>query len=330
MLKKIVICILVLVAAVAPITAFAVVPNGNLYQGDFFIKDIYEINYDIIASIQATKQSDSRTKLNIKLNGEMFVGNKFTLVVCIDALEKIVSTPGAFLGEYTILTDMNWTIRDTDVGQYYRADYDDNGDIMRQDADEVLFSDIDGNDKVVVKYTSQETSTNYRYYYNIIPLECLVSDISYNIYVDGLTDFELLDWNVYVGQTVLDIEENKANAGGNNALDGALDALGGADKSRGFLKPLAELATAFGNNSTAGYFIIPRVYIPKIDGVIDEITLIPRMAVPLREYYREYIPSNVRTLIEAITTIALIVFCFKELYSIISYIITLKSGGADE
>lgn len=122
-------------------------------------------------------------------------------------------------------------------------------------------------------------------------------------------------------------ERNEANTTGDDGVDEITSFI--PNDSDGFINALGDLVDAMSYNGTECNWTIPSVSIPKIDGIMPSIKLWDELEIPF-EYWIGKIPSAIMTLIRSLLTIALIIYCFKELYSIISYVLTLKGGGASE
>ena len=101
------------------------------------------------------------------------------------------------------------------------------------------------------------------------------------------------------------------------------------DKSAGMLSALQSLSNAVSYTGTVAKWKFPQMYIPAISGVTDRINLNSEMEIDFT-YWVNQIPKDIRTVISALATIGLIIFAFKELYGLISYVLTLKGGGNNE
>lgn len=120
-------------------------------------------------------------------------------------------------------------------------------------------------------------------------------------------------------------EKQEATDTGEDSVDDVMSAIP-ADND-GFISALEKLSSSLVTSSKTARWIFPRVYIPKIGGVINqEVELIPETRIDFN-YWINKIPSNILSLIQVICTIALIIYCFKELYGTISYILTMRKGG---
>ncbi len=101
------------------------------------------------------------------------------------------------------------------------------------------------------------------------------------------------------------------------------------DKSAGMLSAFQSLSNAVSYTGTSAKWTFPQMYIPAISGVTDRINLNSSMEIDFT-YWVNQIPQDIRTVISALATIGLVVFAFKELYGLISYVLTLKGGGNNE
>ena len=101
------------------------------------------------------------------------------------------------------------------------------------------------------------------------------------------------------------------------------------DKSSGFISSITGLVSSMSYDGTKCAWTFPALKLPAIEGVMPEYQLTEEKPIDF-EFWVNKIPENILLLIRSILTIALIVYCFKELYSTISYVLTLKGGGNDE
>lgn len=116
----------------------------------------------------------------------------------------------------------------------------------------------------------------------------------------------------------------------NSANNSVSDVSGSVpDKSAGMLSALQSLSNAVSYTGTSAKWTFPQMYIPAISGVTERINLNSSMEIDFT-YWVNQIPQDIRTVISAIATIGLVIFAFKELYGLISYVLTLKGGGNNE
>ena len=126
---------------------------------------------------------------------------------------------------------------------------------------------------------------------------------------------------------IVENERNETQTQGKDSIDDLSGSI--EDKSAGFVSSVQKLVSAMSYNGTACAWKFPSIKLPAIAGVMEERKLTDEMSIDF-EYWVNKIPSNVLLLVRSVLTIALIVFCFKELYGTISYVLTLKGGGNDE
>lgn len=130
----------------------------------------------------------------------------------------------------------------------------------------------------------------------------------------------------YDYENSIDAEKNEAQKSGNDNVDKLTSAIG-IDTS-GFLSGFQNLASAMSYDGTDASWTMPAIYIPEIQGITDRIDLTDEQPINLVSFV-DKIPDNILDIIRALFDIALVVFCGKELYDLISYLFTLKGGGSD-
>ncbi len=122
-------------------------------------------------------------------------------------------------------------------------------------------------------------------------------------------------------------EKQEATTQGNSSVSSGTSNID--DKGADFGESLGGLVSSLSYSGTDCSWTFPQVKLPAIPGVMDEVVLIQEQPINFGEWINK-IPSQVLLLIQSILTCALILYCFKELYSTISYALTLRGGGADE
>ncbi|MBQ3052428.1 MAG: hypothetical protein IJD55_01865 [Clostridia bacterium] len=122
-------------------------------------------------------------------------------------------------------------------------------------------------------------------------------------------------------------EKNEAETQGQGSVDDVSGAI--EDKSAGFISSITSLVSAMSYEGTACAWSFPALKLPAIDGVMPEYQLTEEKPIDF-EFWVNKIPSNVLLLVRSVLTVALIGYCFKELYNTISYVLTLKGGGNNE
>lgn len=122
-------------------------------------------------------------------------------------------------------------------------------------------------------------------------------------------------------------EKNETQTQGQSSVDDLSGAV--EDKSEGFISSIGNLVSAMSYNGTECAWSFPEVKLPAISGVMAETKLIDSQPIDFA-YWVNKIPANILLVVRSLLTIGLIVYCFKELYSTISYVLTLKGGGDSE
>lgn len=122
-------------------------------------------------------------------------------------------------------------------------------------------------------------------------------------------------------------EKTETQNSGNNSVNDVSGSV--PDKSAGMVSALQSLSNAVSYTGTTAKWTFPQMYIPAIAGVTDRINLNSELEIDFT-YWVNQIPKDIRTVISALATIGLVIFAFKELYGLISYVLTLKGGGNNE
>lgn len=123
-------------------------------------------------------------------------------------------------------------------------------------------------------------------------------------------------------------QRQEAQTQGNNSTSQGMNAI--EDKGGDFANSLGGLTSSMNYSGTECAWEFPEVKIPAISGVMDEVVLIKRQPIDFSVWVNA-IPSDILIVVQSLCTIGLIVFCFKELYGTIEYVLTLrKGGGSDE
>lgn len=120
-------------------------------------------------------------------------------------------------------------------------------------------------------------------------------------------------------------EKNEANSSGNSAVDDLTGAL--PDHSSGFISGFEKLVDGMSYSGTECVWKFPKLYIPAMSGVTDQpIQLMEsELDIDIGGWVNK-LPSNIMSLIRIVLTIALLIYCVKELYDTVQYVLTLRSG----
>ena len=116
-------------------------------------------------------------------------------------------------------------------------------------------------------------------------------------------------------------QKQEAQTQGNSSVSQGSSAI--EDKGGDFAGSLSSLTDSMSYTGTNCSWTFPTVKLPAIPGVMDEVTLIESQPIDFT-FWVNAIPSGIMLIIQSVLTIGLIVYCFKELYSTIAYVLTLR------
>lgn len=128
-------------------------------------------------------------------------------------------------------------------------------------------------------------------------------------------------------QNSLEKEKDEANTSGNDNVDKLIGGLGDVD-DKSLLNAFGDLVSVMSYDGTEAKWMLPAIYLPQIDGVMDRTELMDEKEINLCAFV-DKIPESILKLIQYTADIALVVFCCKELYGFIQYLLTLKGGGTE-
>lgn len=123
-------------------------------------------------------------------------------------------------------------------------------------------------------------------------------------------------------------EKNETQAAGDKSTSDTESALPSVNE--GFGTSLKSFVQSMSYNGTEALLPIPRLYIPAMSNVTDEITLMNEQNYDMSAAINQYLPDTLLQLIRHLFTIALILYCVYELYGLIQYVLTLRKGGKEE
>lgn len=124
-------------------------------------------------------------------------------------------------------------------------------------------------------------------------------------------------------QGIIDNEKEQSKGEGNKFVDQILDAL--PDPSQDVLAALKGLTDATAYTGTDAVLPIPAIVLPGIDGLFPETEIWGGTQFDFGEYI-SLLPPTLLTLVQALFTIAIVIFCVYELKGIISYCLTLRES----
>lgn len=119
-------------------------------------------------------------------------------------------------------------------------------------------------------------------------------------------------------------EKTEAQTGSQSAQQDAQNAL--PDNSGSLLNGVGGFISGMSYNGTDCKWTFPAVSLPAISGVMDSVQLSAAKDITFSDYLN-VIPDNILTIMRAICSVAVIVFGFKEFYSTIEYVLTLRGGN---
>lgn len=122
-------------------------------------------------------------------------------------------------------------------------------------------------------------------------------------------------------------EKQEVQTQGSNSVSQGSDSI--ENSGQGFGDSMGGLVSSMSYTGTDCSWTFPEVKIPAIKGVMKETVLIEQQPINFGVWI-DAIPSNIMLLIRSVLTGALIIYCFKELYGTISYVLTLKRSGVNE
>ena len=120
-------------------------------------------------------------------------------------------------------------------------------------------------------------------------------------------------------------EKEEAKQEGNSSADELAEAI--PDYSDGFMDALRGFAGSMTYTGTEAKLIIPTVRFPELPGVVPAFTIMEQTSVDFGDYIA-MMPEWLLLLVRSLLTVALIVYCFRQLYSTVEYVLTLRGGRA--
>lgn len=119
-------------------------------------------------------------------------------------------------------------------------------------------------------------------------------------------------------------QKNQAQIQGNDSISQGTNTID--DKGGGFSDSLGGLVAPMSYSGTDCAWEFPTIKLPSIPGVMDEVVLVQKQPIDFAKWVNA-IPSGILLVVQSLLTIGLIVYCFKELYDTISYVLTLRRSS---
>lgn len=123
---------------------------------------------------------------------------------------------------------------------------------------------------------------------------------------------------------IIDQENQAASNAGDSNVGEVLEVV--PDKSEGFMNAIQGFASSMSYTGTSATLSVPALIIPDIPGLIPKTVLWDGLELDFGQYIG-MLPDGLLILVQSLLTIALIVYCFKELYDTIAYVMTLRKGS---
>lgn len=136
---------------------------------------------------------------------------------------------------------------------------------------------------------------------------------------------ENADKEIQAEKDLYEQEKQEAEQSGDDSVDGALSSM--PNDSEGIIDSFGSFIGTMLHTNTDCSIDFPELKTPSIGG-LPSYTLSEKHPVNFNEF-EELIPKSIMLVVRALLTIALIIFCYKELYSTIQYVVSLKKGGSD-
>lgn len=133
-----------------------------------------------------------------------------------------------------------------------------------------------------------------------------------------------------VGEAIKEQQENEkqeANNSGNDAVDSVTGAI--PSDTAGFMEAVKLLTSSMSYDGTDAVWTIPSMKIPEMEGITAEIKLTDNLQVNFADYVN-MIPEKPLSVARIVCTLALIVFCAKELYGLIQEVMISRRSSSNE
>lgn len=133
------------------------------------------------------------------------------------------------------------------------------------------------------------------------------------------------DKQIQANKDLYEQEKDETSQAGSDAAASADEI---PDKSEGFIAAVGKLVDAMTYEGTQAKWTFPSITLPAIPHVMDEVVLNEPIEINFNQYL-SFIPVPMLNIMVGLFSCGLIVYCFKELYDTIQYVLTLR-GGSDE
>lgn len=135
-------------------------------------------------------------------------------------------------------------------------------------------------------------------------------------------------WQIEVIDRILtEAEQEKQDA--ENAAGESIDSVQGSIDSGdtgGVTNAIKKLIAPMTYSGRDAFWTFPEIKIPQIDDIVPEMVLSEEKKIDLLQF-RDGIPDKLLLVIRALADISIVLFCFRELYGMYEYVLTLRKGG---
>lgn len=130
----------------------------------------------------------------------------------------------------------------------------------------------------------------------------------------------------YLVNESLEREKQEAQDSANDAVEEVQEAIQD-DYSPGMLEALNNLMNVLSYNGTDSTWIFPSIVLPEIPGVMKSVKMNDEIPIDFSSWV-DKVPDKYMKIVRSLSTIALVLYSFKELWSLVEYVISLKSGSS--
>lgn len=273
-------------------------------------------------------------------DGLMVLNEYYTIVLHLVTQSYLQTTDNYVIGGYDVLTD--WTYEN--VG-YYSASRSGGGHTQQTTP---TVANVSGFNGINVNYTAGVLGHLYTSYVCSFRVRCLKSSNYFYLYIKNI-DLRVISPSEKAAQSVIDNqdkntqaiidnekelqenEKNEANSTGNEGVGEVTNAI--PDYSSNLLEAFNKLTAPMIHEKTDCLIDFPEITVPSMNMSVmgvpittPNVTLLEEQQINI-ETMAEKIPNSIMIVVKALLSIALYIFCYKEFYSIVEYIMTLKGAG---
>jgi len=255
-------------------------------------------------------------------NTFLYAGSKYYLSVNITTETYLETKNNYVLGGFSICLKNDCTILENGISNRTGTDSDYNTHTQKAEIEEASYwsGELKGYRNY---YDKGIMGMSYSHYTSGMYFQPTVNKSNLLIYLFDI-DFEVLTAEEYASQSTLDKEKDEAQSSGNSASEDVGAVM--PNDSAGFSNALENFVQAMSTTETECKLSFPALKIPALEGLFPETVLSEESEVTFSKIIA-LIPEAIMAIIRALTTIGLIVYCFKELYDTISEALTRRKAN---